>query len=71
MVMLYIQVNYLTVWLQASVSGEHTFFVTCKDECELWITEVFERGISGNTRTTKESVMVKVTKQTGLNEWNK
>ena len=69
--MLHTQVNYLTVWLQASVSGEHTFFVSCKDECELWITEVFERGISSDTRATKESVMVKVTKQTGWNEWDK
>ena len=60
---------------QVSLSGNHTFYATCDDMCELWKYDVTETGIGGVKIESGESAtnqpIIYVKKWTEYLRWDK
>ena len=68
---IYILLILLYLMLQPVVSGWYTFFMTCEDECELWINEANEPILNDEGEMDQEGELTaKLPTRTGLLKWD-
>ena len=57
--------------LQPAVSGLYTFYMTCEDECELWLKEADEPTLNDERAADNEGkLVVKLPTRTERLMWN-
>lgn len=61
----------LYLMLQPAVSGWYTFYMTCEDECELWINEANEPILNDQSEMEQEGELTaKLPTKTGRLKWD-
>jgi len=61
----------LYLMLQSAVSGWYTFYITCEDECELWINEANEPILNDQSEMDQEGELTaKLPTKTGRLKWD-
>jgi len=64
-------VQRLSTFIQPAVSGWYTFYITCEDECELWINEANEPILNDQSEMDKEGELTaKLPTKTGRLKWD-
>lgn len=61
----------LYLMLQPAVSAWYTFYITCEDECELWINEANEPILNDQSEMDQEAELTaKLPTKTGRLKWD-
>lgn len=61
----------LYLMLQPAVSGWYIFYMTCEDECELWINEANEPILNDQSEMEQEGELTaKLPTKTGRLKWD-
>lgn len=57
--------------LQPAASGFYTFYMTCEDECELWLKEANKPTLNDEPDMDNEGILLaKLPKRTGRLKWD-
>jgi len=58
--------------LQPPVSGLYTFYITCEDECELWLEEANQPVVSDEDEIDNKDtgLLAKLATRTGRLKWD-